>query len=190
MSTETKPAPPKTANEVCKKFALSPPAAGLLRAEMKPKAFLDLLIEKKHFPDAVRFQAHSMTKREAAWWACVCNRPEKGVTLPPPLLAALQAAEAWVASPSDEKRRAAHAAAETAGAGTPIGLACEAVFFSEGSMGPADIAPIPPPENLSATTAANSIILAAVADTTKIEAKFRQYLTLGNDVAAGKNKWK
>ncbi len=190
MSTESKPAPPKTAAEVCQKFPLSAAAAPLLRNDMKPKQFLDLLIEKKHFPDAVKFQAHSMPKREAIWWACLCSRPEKGVTVAAPVTAAQQAAEAWVSSPSDEKRRAAHAAAKPAGIGTPVGLTCEAIFFSEGSMGPAEFQAVPAPEGLAATTAANAVILAAVADAAKIDAKFRQLLTLGNDVATGKNKWK
>ncbi len=190
MSTETKPNEAKTAAEICQKCPLTPAAAPLLRADMKPKQFLDLLIEKKHFADAVRFQAHSMPKREAIWWACLCSRSEKGVATPAPVAAAQQAAEAWVASPSDEKRRAAHAAAQVAGVGTPVGLTCEAIFFSEGSMGPAEYAPVLAPEGLSATTAGNAIVLAAVADAAKIEPKFRQFLTIGSDVAAGKNKWK
>jgi hypothetical protein len=190
MSTDTKAGPTKTAAEICRKVPLSPAAAKLLRADMQPKPFLDLLIEKQHYADAVRFLAHTMAKREAVWWACLCSRPEKGAVVPPPAAAAQQAAEAWVADPSDEKRRAAHAAAQVAGIGTPVGLTCEAVFFSEGSLGPAEYQAVPAPEGLSATTAGNAVILAAVAEADKMTAKYQGFLALGQDVATGKNKWK
>ena len=190
MSTANKAVPAKTAAEVCRNFPLSEAAAELLRDDMQPRPFLDLLIEKSHFADAVRFLAHSMPKREAVWWACLCGRPERGSAVPPATAAAQQAAEAWVANPSDEKRRAAHAAALAPGVGAPAGLTCEAAFFSEGSMGPPDLQPIPPPEHLAATTAANAVILFAVAEPAKMAEKYRQFLALGQDVAAGKNRWK
>jgi hypothetical protein len=190
MSSDTKSAPVKSAAEISKNVPLSPAAIKLLRDGMQPRPFLDLLIEKQHFADAVRFLAHTLAKREAAWWACLCSRPEKGATSPAPAAAAQKAAEAWVVDPSDEKRRAAHAAAKAAGIGTPIGLTCEAIFFSEGSIGPPEFQAVPPPEGVAATTAANAVILAAVAEPDKMIAKYRQFLALGNDVAAGKNGWK
>lgn len=189
MSTDTK-ASAKTAAEVCKCFPLSPAAAKLLREDMQPRSFLDLLIEKQHYADAVRFLAHTMPKREAIWWACLCIRPERGVVVPPPAAAAQQAADAWVVDPSDEKRRAAHAAAQAPGIGPPVKLTCEAAFFSDGSMGPAEFQAVPPPEHLAATTAANAVILAAVAEPAKMNAKYNQFLSLGQEVAAGKNRWK
>jgi hypothetical protein len=190
MSTGTKPVPAKSAAEIARNVPLSEPAAQLLREDLQPRPFLDLLIAQQHYADAVRFLAHTMTKREAVWWACLCSRPERGAAVPAPAAAAQQAAEAWVVSPSDEKRRAAHAAAQAAGVGTPVGLTCEAVFFSEGSLGPPEFKEVPPPEHLAATTAANAVILAAVAEPPKLEAKYRQFLALGQDVAAGKNGWK
>jgi hypothetical protein len=182
--------PVKTAAEICRDVPLSEAAAKLLRADMQPRPFLDLLIDKQHYADAARFLAHSMPKREAVWWACLCIRPEKGAVVSAPGAAAQQAAEAWVADPSDEKRRAAHAAAQVVGLGAPVKLTCEAVFFSAGSMGPAEFKEVPAPEGLSATTAANAVILAAVAEPDRMAAKYRQFLALGNDVAAGKNRWK
>jgi hypothetical protein len=190
MSTASGTTSPKTAAEVCRKFPLSEAGAKLLKEGMQPRPFLDLLVANELFADAVRFVAHSMLKREAIWWACLCARPERGAVVPPPAAAALKAAEAWVAGPSDEKRRAAHAAAEPAGVGTPAGLTCEAVFFSEGSLGPPQFQAVPPPEGLAATTVANAVILAAVAEPAKMKGKYRQFLALGQDVAAGKNRWK
>jgi hypothetical protein len=191
MSADSKAAGAKTAAEICKRFPLSQDAVKLLRDGMEPRPFLDLLIEKLHHADAVRFLAHSMPKREAIWWACLCSRPAAGgAAVPPPVAAAQKAAEDWITAPNDEKRRAAHVAAQAAGVGTPAGLTCEAVFFSEGSLGPPQFQAVPPPEHLAATMAANAIILAAVADPAKAAAKYGQCLALGKDVAAGKNRWK
>jgi hypothetical protein len=189
MSIDSKPSA-KTAAEICKCFPLSPVAAKLLADNMQPASFLKLLMENQHFADAVRFLAHTMTKREAVWWACVCIRPGQGVVVPPPAATAQQAVEAWVVDPSEAKRRAAHAAAEGEGLVPPAKLACEAAFFSDGSMGPAEHQPVLPPENLAATTAANAIILAAVVEPAKMTAKYGQFLAVGQEVAAGKNRWK
>src|SRR5437870_480991 len=128
MSTANKALPAKTAADVARNFPLSEAAAKLLRVDMQPRPFLDLLIEEQHYADAVRFLAHTMAKREAVWWACLCSRPERGAIVPPPAMAAQQAAEAWVVNPSDEKRRAAYAAAQVAGMGTPAGATCVAAF--------------------------------------------------------------
>ncbi len=63
MSTDHQTAAPTAAAEICRKFPLSEAAAKLLRADMKPQPFLELLIDKQHHADAVRFLAHSMPKR-------------------------------------------------------------------------------------------------------------------------------
>src|SRR4051812_7753624 len=152
-----------TAAEVCKRFEPGEIALGLLRDEMPPRPYLESLIEKEQFPDAARFLAHALPKREAVWWACLCARKVAGADPPAPIFAALKAAEAWVADPSEENRRAALPAAETAGYGTPAGCAAAAAFWSGGSLGPPDLPAIPPAEHLSAHGAACSVMLAAVA---------------------------
>ncbi len=190
MTTAPPAAPVNKAAEICKRFPLSEPAAKLLRDEMKPQAFLDVLVEKQHFADATRLLAHSMPTREAIWWSCLCVRPEPGGAAAPPVAAAQLAAEAWVAAPTDAKRRAAHVAGEVAGVPPPVKLMCAAVFFSEGSLGPAEFQAVPPPEHMAATHAANAVILTAVAKADKMTAKYRQFLALGQEVAAGKQRWK
>src|ERR1700722_16356761 len=85
----------KTAAEVCKNFPLGDEAKKLLRDGSTPRQFLDVLVEKQQFPDAVRFLAHALPKREAVWWACLCARQAHGPNPPAPLGPALQAAEKW-----------------------------------------------------------------------------------------------
>src|SRR5271166_6571769 len=102
----------KTAAEVCKQVPLSDEGKKLLRDGIAPRAFLDQLLEKKNYPDAAKFLAMALPKREAVWWGCLCARGAHGPNLPMPVSAALQAAEKWVKDPSEENRRATQAAAE------------------------------------------------------------------------------
>jgi hypothetical protein len=142
MDTAAK-APPRTAAEIGKLFPLGDEAKKLLRDGMTPRQYLDVLLEKQQFVDAVRFLAHVLPKREAVWWACLCARSAAGSGAPAPQTAALQAAERWVADPSEANRRAAQDAAEAAELGTPAGCAAMAAFWSGGSMAPRTCRPSP-----------------------------------------------
>ncbi len=179
----------KAAAEVCQHFELGDAARGLLRDGLAPKMFLDSLVEKKQFPDAVRFLAHALPKREAVWWACVCARA--AVANPPAkAAAALQAAEKWVADPKEEHRRAAGAAAQAAGIGSAAGLAAMAAFWSGGSLGPPDLPPIPPGEFLTARGVSGAVLIAATLEPAKAVERHKLFLAKGVEVANGTNKWK
>lgn len=181
----------RTAAEVCPRIQLGDPARALLRDGMAPRAFLDALLAAGLLPDAVRFLAAALPKREAVWWACVCARQQPGASLPPAAAAALQAAERWAADPSDANRRAAHPAAEAAGVGTPAGAAAVAAFLSGGSLAPPDLPAAPAPEQATALAVAGSVLLAAVlAEPDKAAAKRRRFVDLGLAVADGANRWK
>src|SRR4051812_34655329 len=123
-----------SAAEVCKLFELSEPARALLQPDMKPRPFLDTLIEKNMHEDAVMLMAHAMPKREAIWWACQCVRLAAGDKLTPPASDLINESEPWVAKPTDEQRRQAFDKAERAGFDPPAGLLGMAVFFSSGSL--------------------------------------------------------
>jgi hypothetical protein len=129
---------------------------------MTPGAFLAALTQQQLLPDAVRFLAALLPKRTAVAWACRCVRsifPE----LAPPAAAAVKAAENWSGNPSEPNRRAAEKAANDAGMDSAPGLCAAAAFFSEGSMGPANVAPIPPADHISARLVAGALLMAAVA---------------------------
>ena len=181
----------KTAAEVCKQFPLGDEAKKLLRDGMTPRQFLDALVEKQQFPDAARFLAHALPKREAVWWACLCARQAHGANAPPPAGPALAAAEKWASDPSEDNRRAAQAAATAAGMGAPAGCAAMAAFFSGGSLAPPAAPVVPPGEQLTAHAAAGAVMLAAVlTEPQKAPEKYRKFFALGVDVGNGVNKWK
>jgi hypothetical protein len=142
------------------------------------------------FPEWLRLVARTLSKREAVWWACQCVRQVYGPEPPARVTTALAAAEAWAAEPSEEHRRAAFAAAEAAGTGTPAGCAAVAAFWSGGSLGPPNVPAIPPAEHLTAQGAAGAVLLAGVlTEPEKAGEKYRRFLALGSDVARGQNRW-
>src|SRR5207245_536329 len=145
---------------------------------------LDALIEKQQFPDAIRFLAHALPKREAVWWACVCARGTTGPNPPPKITAALQAAEKWCSDPSEDNRRATQLAADAAELATPAGCA-------GGSLAPANVPVVPPGENLTAHGVTGSVMLAAVLqEPEKAPEKFKKFLAQGIEVGNGASKWK
>ena len=189
---EPAPKPPvRTAVEIAKLFALGDEPKKLLRDGLNPRQYLDVLLEKQYYVDAVRFLAHTLPKREAIWWACRCVRSVAGTSGSGPQTAALQATERWVTDPSEANRREAQDAAEAAGMGTPAGCAAMAAFWSGGSMAPPNIPVVPPGETLTAHGVAGAILLAAVVtEPQKAAEKQRKFLTQGLEVLAGSNRWK
>src|SRR4051812_45310941 len=109
----------RDAAEVCRRFELSDEAAAVPVDGVSPRAFVDRLTSAGLFDDAETFLGYALPKREAVWWACLCTREAVGPDPKPPAAAALKAAEAWVADPSDANRRAAQAAADAVGLGHP-----------------------------------------------------------------------
>jgi hypothetical protein len=182
--------PSKSAADVARLFPLSAEANQLLREGVKPRQYLDLLIAKHHYPDATRFLAHLLPKREAVWWAALCARSAAGAQPPAPITAALQAAEKWVREPNEDNRRAALPAAEAATFGTPAGCTAVAAFWTGGSLGPPQVPVIPPGESFTAHGVAGAIMLAAVTtEPEKAPEKYRHFLAWGINVADGAKRW-
>jgi hypothetical protein len=180
----------RTAAEVCERYPLEEAARRLLRGDLTPRDYLGLLLAGRQYPEAVRFLAHALPKREAVWWACQCVRLGSGTNAPPVVATALAAAEMWAADPSEDNRRAALPAAEAAGLRTPAGCAAVAAFWSAGSLGPPNVPAIPPDERLTAQGAAGAVLLAAVqTEPEKAPVKYHHFLAAGLEVARGTDRW-
>lgn len=178
------------ASEVCSRFELSDAARPLLRDDLSPDKFLEALLAKSLVQDAVKFLAHALPKQESVWWACQCIRAANPKA-EPKALEALAATEKWVADPTDENRRAAMKAGEAAKPETAAGCAALAAFLSGGSLGPPEVAAIPPDERLTGNTASGAIILASVAtEPQKAPEKLRGFVDQGLQIAAGTRSWK
>ena len=169
---------------------LSEGAIALLAPDAQPPDFANLLVEKKLYPDAVRFVAHALPKREGVWWAWVCARKSAGANPPAKIKNSLEATEKWISQPSEENRRAAHAAAQAADFSTSAGCAGLAVFFTGGSLGPPHAPPVPPGEHLTAKAVAGAVIFAAVStEPAKAPEKFQTFVTQGLEVAKKIKLW-
>lgn len=155
-----------------------------------PRELISVLTKRGMFPEAVRFLAFALPKRECVWWAWVCARKASGTEPVPAVRSALEATERWIVKPTDEHRRAAMKAAEAADLGTPAGCAALSVFFTGGSMGPPDVPVVPPGEFSTAKAVTGTIILSAVSvEPERATDKFREFLKLGLEVAERISLW-
>jgi hypothetical protein len=187
----TPPAPPRRGTaDLCVVADVSDGARALLDASgPPPREFMGRLIEAKLHIDAVRFLAHALPRRECVWWAWVCARKTAGDAPPPPIKNALDATERWIVQPIEDHRRAALVFGEAADFGTPAGCAALAAFMSGGSLAPPEAPVVPPGEFMTAKAASGSVTLAAVIDPDLTEQRFREYLTLGLEVADRTKLW-
>lgn len=181
----------RKASDVAAKFEIGDPARALLRPDMTPRQFLDLLIQKDQLADAVRFLANALSKSEAVWWGIQCARATAvpPASLPPSQVAALAAAEKWLQDPSEDNRRAAFPAALEAGPPTPAGLVAIGVFYSGGSLAPASVPTVPAGEHLTAAMVAGGIMQAAYGDAGKAKERLKAFLTKGGEIANGLSRW-
>jgi len=171
-----------TAAAAAQLFPIEPANKELLAEDMPVPQFVELLASREQFLDAVRLVAHAMAKRSAVAWACRCVRVVSGEDLSPVETAAMDAAEAWVADPTEERRRQAGVAAEAAKQ-APAGWAAMAAFWSGGSMAPPHAPVVPPGPTLTAHAAGGAIMLAAVArHPEKAPEKYAKFLELGREL--------
>ena len=166
-------------------------ALALMKPAMHPLDYVSQLMDKKLYPDAVRFMAHALPKREGVWWAWMCARRTAGEAPPPKIKAALGATEKWIAKPTDENRRAAMDAAEEADFGTAAGCAGLGAFFSGDSLAPPGAPPVPPGEYLAAKAVSGAVIFAAMGgEPQEAPEKFRTFVSQAVDVGNRIQLWK
>lgn len=136
--------------------------------------------------EAVRLLAHALPKREATWWACMCAHHTAPIDLPEPDRTAVTAAEQWVRRQADEPRRAAFAAAQQAGFGSPEAWAAVAAFWSGNSMSPLGQPEVPPADHLTGTAVIGAVALAAVRiRPERQKQRLARFLESAHNIAAG-----
>ena len=83
----------------------------------------------------------------------------------------------------------AWAAGERAGLETPAGCTAAAVFFTTGSIAPADVTPVPPPAGVDRMLVGNAVALAAAANPEHFEALAGAYIAQGLEVVKQLGGW-
>ncbi|MGH9558081.1 MAG: DUF6931 family protein, partial [Bryobacteraceae bacterium] len=144
---------------------------------------------------AIAALAQSLPAAEAVAWALASIRQiepagAKPEAAKPEFLAAIESIERWLAEPNDELRRAAKLAADRAGIATPAGCLALAIFFSGGSIAPAEApaAPQAPPE-VCGKMVAGAMNLAAALDPRNAPERLRAFFDQGMRAAAKLKIW-
>jgi hypothetical protein len=190
MAGELKKFTATVAQEVYLRYALEvePEEEPLLDDKIAPANFLDGLIQAGAFAHAAKFLAFGLPKREAAWWACLVAREVLPEDAPAEAQAALKAAETWVYKPTEENRRAVMEKGEAADDGSPAAWAAFAAGWSGGSLAPADMEVVPPPEDLTGKAVKSAITLAVYGtEPERAAEKIQLFVAQGMDVAKGGN---
>lgn len=183
MATLTRVAA-RTAAEIAARFELSEAARPLLIADDPPAAFLERLLQKGYFIDAIRFLAFALAPREGIWWSAFSIRaltPE----LPEQDGALLDRIEEWVRDPQDGNRRSIFEEGQKLGVDKPAGCLAAAVFFSAGSMAPPNAAAVPAPEGVPRQMVGGAVILCVVAKPEELADRSRQCIGYGTALANG-----
>ncbi len=166
--------------DFCLQIGMGPEARLFLRANLTPRQYFGRLIVHDKLSDAIRFQVHTLDKRKAVWWACLCLRSVTDPMAKPKQAAALKAVVRWVQDPSEANRLAAGAAGKAASFSTTIGCIAMSVFWSGGGLDPL----------LTANTLSVSIAaLGVVGDPNKALGNLKRFSALGISIAKGKYLW-
>jgi uncharacterized protein DUF6931 len=173
---------------------LSDDVAPLVAAAADGGELVQALVADGKTPEAFRVIAAALPPREGVWWAWVSARhatqlAAEGGEPPAPLTSALAAVEQWIANPDEDRRRAAWAAGQAAGLETAVGCAAGAVFFTSGSVAPADVTPVPPPAGIDRMLTGNAVGLAAAAHPHHFEALANAYIAQGLEVVKQLGGW-
>lgn len=175
----------KRAGEICAQVELSAEARKLLDEQMTPDVYLDRLIEKELWVDAIRLLAFALPKREAVWWAAQSLRAHLPADAPAKVLDALKSAEAWVYKPTEENRWAAKEAGEKVGYDKPACFVAMGAFWSGGSMVPAHLPKMEPMPAFTPGAVAGAILMVGAQDPERVMANYRLALEDGLDIANG-----
>jgi hypothetical protein len=187
--TAPPPPPPALARDVCEGVELTDPARELIDDTIEIPPYLDKLAAEKLFPDALTTVAAWLGKRKAVWWGAECIAAACGERLEAQadLLALVRA---WVATPTEDYRRLAAAAAESADTKLPVCWLARAAAWSAGSLAPPDLPVVPPAEQLSGKVLLAGLLLAAVFNGPALAGhNYNQFIDLGKGLGQTKLDW-
>lgn len=182
-------ATPALAIKVCEAIDLSEPARDILDDTMDVPPYLDKLTDAELLVDALRVLATWLGKRKAVWWGADCVGAACAGTSDAQA-GLLTLSRAWVRDPSEDNRRKALDAAETADSKLPACWLARAAGWSGGSLAPPGLPIVPPDERLTAQALIGTLLLAAVFIDPKLgEGNYRKFIEQGKKIAATKLDW-
>ncbi len=151
----------------------------LVSEEMGPSRFIQLLEQRGLYKDAVQFLAHGLPIEIGIRWGCRAIR-ELGTGELPEILTVI---EEWLGRPGDEERWKAREAAEKSGISSAADLLGMAVFFSGGSVSPAETPITPPPNYVANRLVGGSVQLTVLSQHPEdSHARYARALQIGRQV--------
>jgi hypothetical protein len=148
--------------DICKKFSSAADVMALAAKYSSPSAGIGKMQKEKMSQEAVQALARFLPKEKAVDWAIQSARKAgEKVGLLPAESKALEAAQAWAASPSEAGRAAAAAAATELPANSPAAWAAHAAAFSAGVGSPEGGVSPAISDDLTAHCTVGAVLLAA-----------------------------
>jgi hypothetical protein len=179
-----------TITELAEWADLDDEALAVLSTDSGLKANLERLVDEGFQLEAVRVLAHALPPRGAVWWGWGCAKQAAGDEVPDGVRACLEATEAWLAEPTDVRRRAAGAVGNEAKDASPASMAAMAVLLAEGSTSPPELPHTDPPPHVSAKLASGAVGLAALGDDPEtVGPRLERFLKQGMEVARKSGLW-
>jgi len=189
-ATAAKKTDAPTAIDVAARCQLRPAARELLVPEQSCSEFTACLVAAEKFDDAIRFWAAALPRRQAIWWGALCawEAYREGPT--PAVDAAFRCVIEWIEEPTDERRRAAAERVKPVGAATPAGILLQALYYSGGSIAPAELPKFVPDERLFTKLLAEAVLLAGKQRAATKSAEHRaEFIATAEKIAAEKLTW-
>jgi hypothetical protein len=181
---------PHSASKVGQRFGLEAALLELFPAEADVLSATSKLLAQRQEAAAFRLLAWALPRREAVWWATECVRVLLPENASDEERTALEAARRWATDPSEDNRRQAESAAQRINYATPAGQCAIAAFWSGGSLAPAKLAHVTPPDHLLPKACANAVLLVVVTgDPKTIPMRAVQCMELAAKVSDGTNRW-
>ncbi len=151
-----------------------------------PSLALDALVRAGHGTAALRLVAHSLPKREAVWWACMCAEHTAPDPRPQAELAVARSAQAWVRRPHDEAGFAAYTLAERCGMQSAECWTAVAAKWCGSTLSGPGLPPVAPPPHLPGVAVYGAVALAlARVPAEQQPAVTARFIGSARDIAAG-----
>jgi hypothetical protein len=129
---------------------------------LPPSDYFGRLRAQARREEAVKFLALALPRLEAVAWAARTVRDMTADAEPKPSrVRALRSALLWVSDPRENRRRAAHEAAQDCDMASAERLVAMGAFCSGGSIAPDDCPAVQPPRNAAGLFASGAVLYAA-----------------------------
>ncbi|WP_276153256.1 MULTISPECIES: hypothetical protein [unclassified Sulfitobacter] len=151
-----------------------------------PDVVLEELDEKGAMIDLIRLLSILLPPRERVWWACMAARDYVGPKSKNDPKS-LTASEDWVFKPTEENRERARLSMDEAYIDDDTVNIALSVVYSDGTLGPADLAEYPAPAGAAETSAFAMNIVALDKNSDRFEEYGQMLIDRAVDIARGGN---